>query len=226
MANTRTEGRLTDTTTRTRFEASAEDPAAGAHARLCQSDADAPDRAELEAFVQAAFGRRHGATVRSFMPTLLGLRDGSGRLRCVAGFRPAASGPLYLEHYLDRPVELELAARVGGPVERSRLVEVGHLAGGNCRAAVRMVALLPRHLLRAGHEWIVFTATSAVHGILTAMGAPLVELARADAGRVAATADDWGAYYHNDPRVFAGYLPDGLGLWRAAAREARRAFST
>jgi len=213
---------LTDTIRRTTFEASLEDLAAGTIAGLCQSDPDAPDRAELEAFVQAAFARRHGATVRSFMPTLLGLRDGNGRLRCVAGCRTAASGPLYLEHYLDRPVEQELSARIGGSVERSRLVEVGHLAGGNCRAAVRMVAVLPRHLLRAGHEWIVFTATSAVHGILSAMGAPLVELARADARRVAGTADDWGAYYQNDPRVFAGYLPDGLGLWRTAAREARR----
>ncbi len=222
----RTEARLTDSITRKELEASSRDAAVDVPARLWQCDPDAPDRAEFEAFVQAAFGRRHGATVRNFMPTLLGLRDANGRLRCVAGYRPAAAGPLYLEHYLDRPVEQELSARLGDQVERSRLVEVGHLAGGNCRAAVRMVALLPRHLLRAGHEWIVFTATSAVHGILTAMGAPLVELARADAGRVAATADDWGAYYQDDPKVFAGYLSDGLGLWRAAAREARRALRT
>lgn len=184
----------------------------GASARLTASTAGADDRGEFEAFVQAAFHRRHGAVVASFMPTLLGLRDGAGRVTCVTGYRGASGRSLYLEHYLDRPVEEELSARIGRRVERSAIVEVGNLAGSSCRSAIRMVTLLPRHLLGLGHEWIVFTATSAVYGILQSVGAPLTELAVADAARVAGTADDWGAYYQQDPRVFAGHLPDGLRL--------------
>ncbi len=38
--------------------------------RLAEAADQAPERAELEAFVRAAFKRAHDATVTSFMPTL------------------------------------------------------------------------------------------------------------------------------------------------------------
>jgi len=65
----------------------------------------------------------------------------------------------------------------------------------------------------------VFTATDAVRGILQSFGAPLIELARADAARVTAGGDQWGRYYQHDPRVLAGYLP--LSRRIAAFRAAR-----
>ena len=171
------------------------------------ADAGAPERGELEAFVAEAFRRGHDATVASFMPTLLSLRDGSGRLRSVVGLRGATAAPLFLEHYLEQPVEAALATATGRAIRREQVVEVGNLAGSNCRAAVRMVALLPSYLLSLEYRWIVFTATSTVRGILQGLGAPLVELARADGRRVADGPDRWGRYYDTDPRVLAGYLP-------------------
>jgi hypothetical protein len=169
-------------------------------------------RAELEGFVHDAFEARHGANVRSYMPTLLGFRDRSQVLRGVAGVRGAQQGPLYLEHYLDRPIERELAAVLDthglASVERDQIVEVGNLAGASCRAAVRMVAHIPAWLMSQRYTWIVFTATSAVRQILAGFGAPLVEIAPADSGRVRGVRDEWGRYYSTDPRVFAGYLPD------------------
>lgn len=171
------------------------------------ADAGAPERGELEAFVAEAFRRGHDATVASFMPTLLSLRDGSGRLRSVVGLRGASAAPLFLEHYLEQPVEAALATATGRAIRREQVVEVGNLAGSNCRAAVRMVALLPSYLLSLEYRWIVFTATGAVRGILQGLGAPLVELARADGSRVADGPDRWGRYYDTDPRVLAGYLP-------------------
>src|SRR5688572_22465514 len=71
-----------------------------------------PLRSELEAFVNAAFLRKHGAHVRSFMPTLLSWRDGGARLG-VVGLRAAQEEPLYLENYLDSPIERTLAERAG-----------------------------------------------------------------------------------------------------------------
>jgi hypothetical protein len=175
--------------------------------RLAEARAGAADRTELEAFVAEAFRRRHDATVQSFMPTLLSFRDGAGELRGVIGLRGAARQPLYLEQYLGQPVEQAITAATGRAVERRQVVEVGNLAGANCRTAMRMVAALPAHLLAQDYAWIVFTATSAVRGILQGFRAPLVELARADASCVADGPDRWGRYYDTDPRVLAGYLP-------------------
>ncbi|HQR24249.1 MAG TPA: thermostable hemolysin [Steroidobacteraceae bacterium] len=167
-----------------------------------------PGRDALEEYVRDAFRRKHDATVTSFMPTLLSFRDLAGELRGVVGLRGATDQPLYLEQYLGQPVDSAIAAATGRNVRRREVVEVGNLAGANCRTAVRMVALLPGHLLSCNYRWIVFTATSAVREILLGFGAPLVELARADAARIAIGADQWGRYYESDPRVFAGHLPD------------------
>jgi hypothetical protein len=139
---------------------------------------------------------------------LLAFRDASASLCGVVGLRDARQSSLYLERYLDAPVEQALSAAAGQGVRRDQIVEVGNLAGRNCRAAMRMVAQLPAYLLAQDYRWIVFTATRTVREILLGFGAPLVELARADHARVAGGRDAWGTYYETDPRVFAGYLPE------------------
>lgn len=184
----------------------------GGSLRLGTSDADSPERGELEAFIGDAFVRKHEARVTSFMPTLLSFRDPAGALRGVVGLRAAGEHSLYLEQYLDGSVEAAIAAATSRPVRRRSVVEVGNLAGANCRTAVRMVALLPAHLLALDYQWIVFTATSAMREILLGFGAPLVELARADGERVSNGPDRWGRYYETDPRVFAGFLPDSRNI--------------
>lgn len=180
--------------------------------RLAVAGSEASQRPELEAFVQAAFKRRHDANVTGFMPTLLSFRDTVGQLRGVVGLRDAGRRPLYLEQYLEQPIDAAIAAATGQPVCRSQVVEVGNLAGANCRAAVRMVALLPAYLLSLDYRWIAFTATSSVRTILAGFGAPLLELARADGARISKGRDQWGRYFETDPRVFAGYLSNSRRL--------------
>lgn len=198
-------------------------PPAGGR-RRCQSHelslyrADDPRREELEKFVRDAFASRHGARVCSFMPTLLAMRNDTGDICSVAGFRSAADQGLFLERYLDQPIERAITSSAGRQVNRSAIVEVGNLAGVNCRAAMRLVLDLPRMLLDRGHQWIVFTATDTLREVLSSYRAPLLDLASAPAYRVRNTADDWGRYYDTHPRVMAGYLQDGLSLGRRGGR--------
>lgn len=149
------------------------------------------------------------------MPTLLALEGHSGRVCGVVGFRQAAAEPLFLERYLQRPVETALAEYAGEAVRRSEIVEVGNLASLSCRAACHLVAALPRVLLADGNRWIVFTATTAVRGMLARFRAPVIELARATRDRLD-EGEEWGRYYDNDPRVVAGYLQDGIAPALAA----------
>jgi len=180
--------------------------------RLKPIDRSGPARQAAEGLIAGAFLDKHGARVREFLPDLVGLQSRAGDLRAVAGYRSAAAGPLFLEQYLAGPVEQDLSAQVGQAVDRDRIVEVGNLAGGSCRSARYLVSLLPHFLLDRGYTWVVFTATSVVREILSSVGAGLVELAPADAGRLGAGAAAWGGYYRHDPRVMAGYLPTGLHL--------------
>ena len=121
-------------------------PGAARRFRLMERTHDEPGRERLEQFVAETFAQAHGATVHAFMPSMLGLEDGGGRLRCVLGLRGAESGELFLERYLDRPIEESIAQAAGldSAIPRGTIVEVGNLAGRGCRAAMHLVARLPR----------------------------------------------------------------------------------
>jgi hypothetical protein len=175
-------------------------------------------RPDFEALVRDAFAAQHGADLRHFMPSLLGVRRRSGTVCGVVGLRGADEEPLFLERYLGQPVEQAIAASCGATVQRRDIVEVGNLAGGHCRGTMKLLAELPHFLLDSGRQWIVFTATDTLRTLLRRFGAPLVELAPAREEAVAGLGDSWGRYYQRDPRVVAGYLPDGVRLRERFAR--------
>ncbi|MEZ5458515.1 MAG: thermostable hemolysin [Steroidobacteraceae bacterium] len=178
-------------------------------------------RGPLEAFVAQRFAEVHGAQVGSFLPNLLAMRDPQGALRCALGYRGAGAEALYLEQYLDLPVEQAISAALArrgdaavGSVERGSIVEVGNLAGRGCRAALHMVARLPRFLMSHGYRWVTFTATERVRAVLASFEAPLLDLGPAHPDRLRDGSAEWGSYYRCAPRVMAGWLPHGLRFQR------------
>lgn len=79
------------------------------------------------------------------------------------------------------------------------------------------MSFMPAYLLEGSARWLVFTATSSIRRILSAMGGRCMDLGTADGARAGGGADEWGRYYSNDPRVMAGYLPSARRipeLWR------------
>lgn len=164
-----------------------------------------PRREEAEAFIRQVFREHYGAHVRSFAPDLL-LVEAEQRVIGAAGWRGGNSKPLFLERYLDEPVEDLLARRTGLKLPRERLVEVGHLASDKPGTSVHIILALARHLSAAGYEWVVFTATSHLVRIFTRLGLPLLALANADPARLGAEAGDWGSYYDTRPVVVAGRI--------------------
>lgn len=172
-----------------------------------------PIRAELEEFVRRRFERAHGALVRSFMPTLLSIDNHWGQRLGVIGLRCAAEDSLYLEQYLDLPIERAIAAATVSPAPARRdIVEIGNLACPTGRAGLLAISVLPAYLIARGHAWIAFTATRAVRRLLDELDAPIFELAEARESRVASAPDHWGSYYQQEPRVHAARLRDGLRL--------------
>jgi len=85
-------------------------------------------RRALEDFIRARFAEHYGARVRHFMPELLGLEAVDGELHGALGCRRAGEQPLFLERYLDLPIEDALAQRYRCAVDRADIVEVGNFA--------------------------------------------------------------------------------------------------
>jgi len=177
---------------------------------------DESRRAEAEQFVRAVFANRYDARVSLFAPRLLMLEQ-DGRTIAVAGWRGADAEPLFLENYLDAPIETILRAQTGQDLARERIVEVGNLASEKPGGSLQVILNLARHLDKSGYEWVVFTATRELIGIFTKLGLPLLALAKADPARLGSAADDWGSYYDAAPIVVAGRIRIALERFGSAA---------
>lgn len=171
-----------------------------------------PGREAAERFIATNFRAGYGATIRSFTPNLMVLeRDAD--IYAAVGWRCAGDEPLFLEAYLDEPVEDSLARTAGQAVARHGIVEVGHLSSRRRGGSVDVISGLSRHLARLGFEWVVFTATAELISIFSRLSLPLLALAPADPARLGAAACDWGTYYESRPVVVAG--PIRLALQRS-----------
>jgi hypothetical protein len=170
-----------------------------------------PQRGEVEAFIRSVFSRHHGALVRDFAPTLVSLRLG-GVLVAAAGYRCAANGPLFLERYLDAPIEQCLAMADGATPSRRRIVEVGHLAAARAGEGRRLILRLGPHLAAQGYTWVVGTLTDELRSLFTRLGIQAQALGSADPARLgdAQAVAAWGRYYDHRPMVLAGHLPEAL----------------
>ncbi|MFA7291509.1 MAG: thermostable hemolysin [Rhodocyclaceae bacterium] len=171
-----------------------------------------PRRDETEAFIRSVFEKHYGADVSAFAPNLL-LLEQHDRIIAATGWRAASDESLFLERYLDLPIEQAMAQLADQPVARERIVEVGNLAAEKPGSSLHVILALARHLDRLGYEWVVFTATQELIGIFSRLGLPLLALAPADPARIGDEASHWGTYYDTGPIIVAGRIR--LGLERA-----------
>ncbi len=169
-----------------------------------------PRRADAESFIRGVFANHYAANVSSFAPDLMLLEHAETATRerpiAAAGWRGAASAPLFLESYLDEPVQIHLARLAGHPVARERIAEVGNLASVTPGGGAHMIMKLAEHLDRIGFEWVVFTATQELIGIFAKLGLPPLALKTADPSRLGDASRDWGRYYDSRPVVVAGRI--------------------
>ena len=162
--------------------------------------------ATLADFVLHAYVARFGARAPAIMPELCALLDTGGHPVAVAGFRNAARDSLFLEQYLDMPIEAAITAATGGSALREEIWEVGNLAT-HCPGAARyFVSAAADKLVLRGATWAVFTGTRRVVAVFRRLGIPLLTLAEASPDRIVDGGRGWGDYYSHAPRVVLGQV--------------------
>jgi hypothetical protein len=138
------------------------------------------------------------------MPHLVSLRDENGDLVAAFGLRKANESPLFLEQYLDAPVENVLSRRFNTTLDRTQITEIGNLAVSNPRNAGVLIAHVIQHSLDLGIEWAVATAHHSLQNGLVKAGRDVYAIQAADPAQLNPTElASWGSYYHNSPQVVA-----------------------
>jgi hypothetical protein len=174
-----------------------------------------------EQFVHSCFKRHYGAEISHFMPLLMSLSDQHNELKAVLGFCYGEHNPLFLENYLDLPVEQVLASKLKRPVDRSRLVEVGNLAVNSAGGGRWLITALTAYLSTTGCEWALFTIGPVLHNAFSRLGLQLIDLAPARCESLPlGERAHWGSYYKQKPRVMAGNIAQGYAvLWSKCQQE-------
>jgi len=176
---------------------------------------DADDRAEVEQFIGDVFRQAYGAKIKRFKPCLMSLRDRDNKLVAACGFRSAALEPLFLETYLDRPIEAVLTERVGFPVRRNDIVEVGNLSVIEPGVARYLITAIFTQLHATSKQWAVFTAVPLVRNAFIKMELNPIILGDADKNRLPPEDQaEWGSYYEQKPQIMAVQRVDRRGNLR------------
>lgn len=168
------------------------------------SGRDAADRAEIEQFIRDVFFQVCGARVRFFLPVLMSLRGPDGKLVAACGIRNAGIERLYLENYMDKPVEQVLSERIGETVERSDIVEIGNYSVAEMGLSRQLSSVIFDQLHATSKKWAVFTAVQLVHNALVKLGITPEVLCDADINKLPPEEQtEWGSYYEQNPKVMA-----------------------
>jgi hypothetical protein len=167
------------------------------------NSAGGPERTQVEEFIRLGFKTAYAARLGHLMPELMVLRHRS-TIAAACGLRAAAADRLFLEMYLDAPVDAVLGAVSDPSVTRIDIIEVGNLVIARPGYARRLIVHLAACLYARGCRWVVFSAVPALRNGFQRIGIPLVTLARADADRLSAEERGrWGTYYDHSPVVTA-----------------------
>lgn len=163
-----------------------------------------PCRAEVEEFIKAVFNQAYGAEINSFMPNLVALRDAGGILMAAFGWQAATESKLFLEQYIDVPIEQLISQNLGRSISRNEITGIGNLAVANPRNAGVLIAHVIQHSLDIGIEWCVATAHHSLQNGLIKGGRDVYALAPADPSRLPEEElKHWGTYYRHTPQIVA-----------------------
>jgi len=161
------------------------------------------ERRAVEDFIRCTYAQSYGACIGVDWPVLMSVRDEDDNLLAALGFRYASDEPLFLEQYLDEPIESSLLT------PRYRIVEIGNLASSGRGGSVFLFTALAAYLHHQGAIYAVATGTQTMEKRLRYMGLSLRRLGLADPARLKASATCWGSYYASHPNVLAGKIDEG-----------------
>lgn len=176
--------------------------------RLQEAGAWAHDVQSARGLIEDVYDRAYGAAIRDHYPDICFRADATGRVVAAAGIRRASDGPLFLENYLDGPIEEIIRRHADEAVAREEIVEIGNLVSdqtGQCRSFFRLLCL---ELHTLGYRYAVATATRPLRRIFQFAGFESRFLAVADPARLADAGAAWGSYYATDPHVVFGSVTD------------------
>lgn len=175
-------------------------------ARICVTNLYSAERRRVERFIEQHFRAAYGAEISRHYPSLISLHDAEDNILAALGFRYAKDEPLFLEQYLDAPIEEILSAAYKQEVHRDIIAETGNLVSSGQGASIFLFTALNAYLANQGIQINTVTATDFLSRYFRTLGFKETVLAKADQSRLPDNGKSWGSYYQQNPKVVAGHI--------------------
>lgn len=176
----------------------------------------------LKAFVTDHFAGHHGAKPCTDYGHWQAIHTSADQPLAALAYRSAGDERLFLEGYLELPIETLVSQVFGRTIERDTIVEIGCLAAAPTPALYRLWQEAARDLALR-YDIAVATLTLPLRRMFARVGLPFVELASADPSRLSADMrHQWGRYYDSQPLLCAGEIGTGFSALAAFGGEEAR----
>ena len=166
-----------------------------------------PNRANVERFISQNFYECYGAKVSYFSQVLVSYNNQNDELVAAFGITKLAHHKAFLEQYLSKPIEKEIASFTVKKVKRGEIFELGNLAATDPGATRRLIKKMADHLYSLGARWVVFTANNLVINAFQRLNLNPIALKKADPKLLPNQGANWGKYYDNKPLVMFIEIP-------------------
>lgn len=162
------------------------------------------ERRAAETLINKRYREQFGVSVEVNYPLLLALTKKSGEVLSAVGLRCAADSPLFLEQYLDHPIEFDLERHHLGRHRREQIAELGSFASVSNSASLYLVAAMTAYMETQRYKVVTVTGTQRLRRLFSVFEFELTTLVAARKERLVDQWIDWGSYYDDDPQVLAG----------------------
>ena len=162
-----------------------------------------PSYGEASSLIRMVYCRKYAAFLPGIYKDLIVVFEAAKPVAAV-GFNPAKNEPLFLECYLNLPIELAMQAQ-SIDAKRKTIVEIGHMVSTIRQGSWTLIQITAEYMISKGYAWLVFTATEDLRGIFDYLGVQLNALAAAKKSSLSSvsTKQAWGTYYESNPVVVA-----------------------
>lgn len=181
-------------------------------------DRDDQERSLVEKFISDIYLQRFGAHIHSFAPKLIALTHEESIVAAM-GIRDAKQERLFLEQYLDIPIDTAIHDIGFESTSRDQIVEVGQLAAAQAGQGRQLMRLVVPILADLGFQWVASTVTRELRQLLIRLGVVPLTLGNASPNRLGSQVHEWGSYYEHSPVVVAGRILPAL---ETIARNAKK----
>lgn len=167
-----------------------------------------PERQRVADFIKAIYEKNYNADIHVDYPFLMSINNNDDNILAALGFRYAENHSLFLEHYIDKPIENIL----GCP--RHEIVEIGNLASAGQGALNLLFAAAASYLNSRYIHYAAITGTDSLHRYFKNMGFNPSKIGNADIASVQKDGQSWGSYYDTQPRVLVGSIETAVNRFK------------